>query len=121
MAGKENGFKRVCKKCNIMFVTPKTGRKICDACFAANREEMKKRGIEKKEKRAQKKKKSKKAKGFKPDEYIYERKRSQGRIVYKAGITLDGKQIHLGYFRTKDEAIQARINAYNAHKKEDEL
>ena len=116
--GKENGFERVCKTCNIVFVTKKSGRKICDACFAANREEMKKRGIEK---RGQKKEKSKKEKGFKPDEYIYERKRSKGRIVYKAGITLEGKQIHLGYFRTKDEAIQARMDAYNAHKKENKL
>lgn len=117
--GKENGFERVCKNCNIVFHTKKTGRKLCDACFASHRKEMKIGRKEKKKKSTQKKEQRKKEKVFRPDECIYERKRSKGKIVYKAGITLDGKQIHLGYFPTRDEARQARIDAYNAHSKED--
>lgn len=99
-----NGFKRVCAKCGTPFLASNSSRKLCDSCFVARRK---------------KKPREKRSRCFRPDEYIYARNRANGEIVYKASIKLDGKQVHLGYFRTMDEARQARIDAYNANHKED--
>ena len=109
----KEGIPRICVKCHVEFISKNLYRKSCYNCRAE-------RGHEKPPKVTKEKpSKMTKEKGFDPDEYIYERKRAQGQIVYKAGIAIDGKQIHLGYFPTREAARQARIDAYNAHSKED--
>lgn len=102
----KKGFNRICLKCHRPFVAKNMYRKSCYACHM--------------ERGGPKPPRAKKGKKFQPDQCIYARQKANGEIAYKTCINLNGKQIHLGYFQTRDEAVQARINAYNDHLKEDE-
>lgn len=104
-ARKKNGWKRVCANCKMPFLAKNSSRKLCDDCFAQRRKRISQA--------------NRQPKDFDAEKCIYVQKRKNGETAYKACVHWGGKQIHLGYFSTRDEAKQARIDAYNKYSKED--
>lgn len=102
---KAEGWPRVCAMCRKSFTSQVSSRKYCDDCNQHKPMRKPRSDIGKSRQSRQQ---------FNADACIYERNRFNGDVVYKACIRLDGKQIHLGYFPTREEAKKARIIAYEA-------
>lgn len=108
---KAEGWPRVCAMCRKSFTSQVSSRKYCDDCNQHKPMARKPRSDIGKSRQSRQQ--------FNADSCIFERHRSNGDIVYKACIRLDGKQIHLGYYKTREAAKEARIMAYEAKNHED--
>lgn len=52
---------------------------------------------------------------FNPNTHVYERRRKDGTVYYIARGYINGKQVQLGSFATREEAVAARRAAYASH------